>query len=64
MILYVLVVIISFILLLRIPKVVRSAKLDLKGLRQDPNFKRMDILSRLDLACVICILIVSVLMYP
>ena len=62
-ILYILIAVVSLLLLLRIPKVRLAARDNLGGLRKNPDFKQMDLFSRINLLLVLAILIVSVLMY-
>jgi putative copper export protein len=59
---YALIMIVSFILLIQVPKVQRIAQSNFMGLRTDPTFKRLDILSKIDMILVLAILIVSVIM--
>lgn len=63
LILYILVGLVSLLLLLRIPKVKLAARENLSSLRKNPDFKQMDLFSRINLLLVMAILIVSVLMY-
>lgn len=63
LVIYAIIVVVSLIMLLQIPKVQQIANTNFKGLRSDPIFKRLDILSRIDLLLVMSILIISVIMY-
>lgn len=63
MILYVLVIVVSFLLLVNIPKVQRIAQRNFTNLRNDPTFKQLDTLSKVDMLLIMAILIVSVIMY-
>lgn len=58
--LYIIVAIVSLLLLVNVPKVKSAAQNDFKNLRQNPIFKRMELLSRIDMIFIFAVLIVSV----
>lgn len=59
--LYVLVAIVSFLLFLNVSKVKAAATVDFRGLRSNLFFKRMDMLSKIDMVLILAIVVVSVL---
>jgi|GEM_PF-2352913 len=63
LVIYALIAVVSLVLLLQIPQVQQTAKTNFEGLRNDSTFKRLDILSRIDMLLVMSILVISVIMY-
>lgn len=59
--LYVFVAIVSFFLFLNISRVKAAATVDFKGLRSNPVFKRMDMLSKIDMVLILAIVVLSVI---
>ena len=61
--LYILVAIVSLLLLINIPKVQSAAEQEFSKLRENPIFKKLDLLSKIDMVLIFAIFIISVIMY-